>query len=367
MQKVSIFNYTVSNKASEKSCDVYIDGVIVDAETQSFYEMYYGDTTLASFKSVRDQINQFISEGCNVVNVNTNSMGGSVIEAFAMKDYFDSLVVNGIKVNKICMGLAASAATLFISGKGSSISKNSWYMIHNVSGGIYGNVNEIENYYVTIRDFNNQILSHYESVTGLSKSALEAMMNNETWITGEDAVKLGFVESLIDSSSNITNQIKPENWMYQNKSVLAAYNSITQTPINMDTKTIINGVKDAFVDSLKQAGIIKDDNTKLCDTLTNALDAALAPMNDGITNAVNDAVTERLKNMDTNIQTAVENALKESNKDLLTAQALEDKLKPITENINALQDKVNGDAGSAQPELKEGEEVTALNHPGIKW
>lgn len=373
MQKVSIFNYTVSNKASKKSCDVYIDGAIVDAETQSFYEMYYGDTTLASFKSVRDQVDQFINEGCTTVNVRVNSQGGSVIEAFAIKDYLDQLSNKGITVNKIGVGLVASAATLIVSGEGSSISPNSWFMVHNASGAIWGNVIEIEQYAVTMRKFNDQILHHYVNTTGLSSTALQSMMDSETWITGKDAVALGFVkEETKDNASSINNTIKPENWMFNNTAVLAAYNSTTiisptQNPINMDTKNIINGVKDAFVDSLKQAGIIKDDNTKLCDTLTNALDTALAPMNEGITNAVNDAVTERLKDMDTKVNTAVENVIAEKIKDVLTAQALDDKLKPITDNISALQDKVNGDAGSAQPELKDGEQVTALNHPGIKW
>lgn len=368
MQKVSIFNYSVTNAASKKTCEVYIDGVIVDAETQQMYELYFGDTTLSSFKSVRDQINQFISEGCTTVNVRVNSQGGSVIEAFAIKDYLDSLSKKNITVNKIGTGLVASAATLIVSGEGSSISPNSWFMVHNASGAIWGNVNEIEQYAKTIRDFNNQILDHYVDTTGLSKASLQSMMDNETWITGKDAVSMGFVSSLTTSESNITNQIKPENWMFQNKSVLAAYNSIIKTPIDMDIKTIINGVKDAFMDSLKEAGLVKDADTKMCETLTNALDKALEPMNQGITDAVNEAVTERLKDMDTKVNTAVENVIAEKIKDVLTASVLEEKLKPITDNIKSLQDAIIDDAGSANPEPpKEGETPTALNHPGVKW
>lgn len=373
MQKVSIFNYKVVNQASAKTCDVYIDGVIVDAETQSMYELYFGDTTLSSFKSVRDQIEQHITDGCKTVNVRVNSQGGSVIEAFAIKDYLDSLSAKGITVNKIGVGLVASAATLIVSGEGSSISPNSWFMIHNVGGGIYGNVNDIENYAVTMRDFNNQILNHYVDTTELSATSLQSMMDSETFITGKDAVAMGFVAKLTTSESTITNQIKPENWMFKNTSVLAAYNSIStnpqnQNPNNMDIKTIVAGVKDAFMASLKEAGIVKDDNTKMCETLTNALDNALAPMNQGITEAVNDAVTERLKDMDAKVNTAVENVIAEKIKDVLTAQALEDKLKPITDNISALQDKIIDDAGSAQPRATpEGAKVNALNHPGINW
>lgn len=374
MQKVSIFNYSFTNNASQKTCDVYIDGVIVDAETQQWYSMWYEDNTLSSFKSVRDQVNQAINDGATIVNVHVNSQGGSVIEAFAIKDYLDGLSAKGITVNKIGVGLVASAATLIVSGEGSSISPNSWFMVHNASGGVFGNVNDIENYAVTIREFNNQILKHYEETTGLSKTSLQSMMDNETWITGEDAVKLGFVAKLTTGAANITNQIKPENWMFQNKSVLAAYNSTTTIPPTqnsniMDIKTITNSVKDAFIASLKEAGIIKDDNQKMCETLTNALDNALQPMNQGITDAVNDAVTERLKDMDTKVNTAVENVIADKIKDFMTAQSVEEKLNPITDEIKAIQDKLNDDAGSAggknTPITNEPKNIH--NHSGVKW
>ena len=49
MKKLPFFNYKISNQGNEH-LDVYIDGVIVDAETQEIYKEWFGDNTSVSFK-----------------------------------------------------------------------------------------------------------------------------------------------------------------------------------------------------------------------------------------------------------------------------------------------------------------------------
>lgn len=373
--KAPIFNYTVKHDKGKKTCVVNIDGQIVDAETKQLYDMYFGDTALVSFQSFRNEIDAAIQEGCKSVDVWTNSVGGSVTEAVAMDGYLNSIVQQGISVRRITNGIAASAATLFNGGSGSFITKGSWYMIHNASGAIWGNVNDIENYAASMRVVNDDINKRYCDRTGLSKTVIGNMMDSETWITAEDAVKMGFVESLFDdaTSSNVTNsnkQIKPENWLFQNTQVLAAYNSAIQNPLNMDFKNLINDIKDAFSNSLKEAGILKDENTKLAEQVTNALDAAFAPMNDGLNKAIDETVEARLKDLDSTITNKVNEAIQAANQNGLTETALEEKLKPINDSIKEIENKLTsgaGSAGSGSGNAANNGKVDVHNHPGVTW
>lgn len=374
MIKAPIFNYTVSTDKGKKKCTVNIDGQIVDAETKQLYDLYFGETPLVSFKSIRDQVNQAIAEGCTHVDVWTNCQGGNVFEANAIDGYFTSLSDSGITVLKITNGLSASAATIFNGGKGSRIVKGSWYMIHNASGAIWGNVNDIENYAASIRAVNDSLTKRYCDRTGLSKTVIGNMMDKETFITAEDAVAMGFVEDFYtpDQATNITNSlktIKPENWLFQNSQVLAAYNSAIQNPINMDFKNLIPSIKDAFTNSLKEAGILKDENQKLQESITNALDAALTPMNQGINDAIDQEITARLADLDTTITNKVKEAIEAANKEAITMQAVEDKLKPLQDSIQAVEAKLVDGAGSAGggTTQEENEPITARNHKGIRF
>lgn len=55
MKKLPIFNYHITNQGGER-LDVYIDGTIVDAESQEMMREWCGNETSVSFKSFRTDI-----------------------------------------------------------------------------------------------------------------------------------------------------------------------------------------------------------------------------------------------------------------------------------------------------------------------
>ena len=69
MKKFPIFNYKISNQGGER-LDVYIDGVIVDAETQEIYREWFNDQTSVSFKSFRTEI---IDSGVKNISITINT------------------------------------------------------------------------------------------------------------------------------------------------------------------------------------------------------------------------------------------------------------------------------------------------------
>lgn len=367
MQKLTFYNYKIQNNADV--CDIYIDGVIVDASTEQFIRDWWNDDTPTSFKKVRSQI----SESAKTVNVYVNSGGGQVVEAMAIHDYLKNLSKNGVTVNTFGRGLIASSATyILMASSNSTISENSWFMVHNVSGGIYGDVNEIENYAVMMRKFNDQITDFYSSHTGLSNTVIKNMMNKETWFTGAEAVEQGFVKNK-EGNSPFTNCIKPENWLFNNKQVLQAYNSSIQTSKNMNIKQLVQ-------DALNDLGFGKKPANEITsEMLATTIENALKPLTDQVDDKVKNAVAEATKNIGTEIKNAVTEAIKdiaskedikdmatkEDIKDLATTQSVKDEVKKVSDELEAVKgdiaNKKGGEAGGGKGANNQ------MDKEGITW
>ena len=365
MKSLSLFNFSVKNAIGSNTCDVFIDGLIVDESTRQFYSDWLNDTTSLSYKSCRESMSSFINSGCTEFNVYINSLGGNVVEAMALHDYFIELEDKGIKINRIGRGIIASASTYILCGIGSKITKNSWFMIHNVSGGVEGDVAEVESYAKSLRKFNDMVATFYSNCTGIDKTEIEKMMSEETFMTGEDAVALGFVEGLIDEEVPFTNAIDPKKWTFNNKAVVVAYNSYTKINPNMDTNTItniVNGAKTAFIDALKQAKLLPSEDSQMETTLTNALNSAFEPLNSGITELVEERVGEKMAELNTALGSMVANEVSKLNVVDNSAQITE-----FENRIKDIEEKLTGGAGSAHQEFTPNEPKTALNHTGIKW
>lgn len=316
--KLPIFNFSIKNQ-SEESADIFIDGEIVDASTQEFYRVYFGDDTSTSYKSFRDEID---ASGAKVFNVFINSGGGQITEAMAIHDLLIEMQDKGKTVNTIGRGIIASAATyILMAGKNPSMSANSFLMIHNASGATWGTVNEIENYAVTLRKFNDKVNSFYQNVTGLSKTVIANMMDNETWMTAEEAKAKNFIKEVTGEVS-FTNSIKPDQWLFQNQAILNSYNSFTHKNTDqMDTSKITEAITNGFNSLLDKLGLAdksKDENvknafTEFSTSITNALGEIKVPDEGSVKTLVDNAITEGLKNIGKNedFKNAVADQLKE--------------------------------------------------------
>jgi ATP-dependent Clp protease protease subunit len=229
-QRFSAFNYSFQptiTASGKKTVDIYIDGQIIDAESQQIYKEWFGDTTSVSYKSFRNDLQ---AEDADVYNIYINSGGGLVTDAMAMHDLLRDMQKKGKTVNVEGRGIIASAATFILMASDSpKMSSNSWLMIHNVSGFAYGTVQEVEQQAKVMRQFNDRVNKFYQEKTGLSMDTLNEMMNAETWMTAEDAKQKGFIAE-ISGEATISNVIRKENWLFNNTAVLNAYNQQVSAP-----------------------------------------------------------------------------------------------------------------------------------------
>lgn len=288
-----VLNYRFYN-SSPGSVDVHIDGEIIDASTQEVYRNWFGDDTSVSFKSLRDQLD---GSGADVFNIYINCPGGQVMEAMAFHDYLIHLRQKGKKVNTYGRGLIASAATyILMAGDLPEMSRNSWFMIHNVSGRASGEVNEIEQTAATLRQFNNAIRDFYSTATGIPKEEIEEMMNNETWMTAEAAFNKGFIKK-ISGDASFTNKLATENWNYSNVDVLNAYNSfvspsgditrLCQLTHNTEMKTFFQNIINTIRTTKPEPGT---DPASLANHIANAITEPFNQLGDQLENRISELV-----------------------------------------------------------------------------
>lgn len=341
-------HFSIRNESAD-SVEIHIDGQIVDAETQEIYQKWFGDETSVSFRSFRNQLN---AVNAKVYNVYINSGGGIVTDAMAMHDFLIEIQDKGKTVNTIGRGIIASAATyILMAGKNPAMSKNSWFMIHNVSGFTWGDVNQIENYAVTMRKFNDSVRDFYANATGKRKEDITKMMNAETWMTADEAKDNGFVKE-ITNEEKFSNAISKEHWQFSNMAVFNAYNSnvgnLPPTPIIQNqfdemkkffqdlANKIMNAVKDVKApENNDHASLMNAIASAISKPITDAADAFEAAANDSslsaLTNAINAKEDNDIKKLlNSLVSSAVAEALKNNTEIADLKKKNEDLEKEIT-------------------------------------
>ncbi|MCL1690839.1 Clp protease ClpP [Elizabethkingia anophelis] len=373
MNKLQIFNYHITNQNSDR-LDVYIDGSIVNAETQEMLREWWNDQTSVSFKSFRTQV---LESGLKNIKITINSRGGQIFDAKAMHDFIQQLENDGYNVETLGIGMVCSAATYILSAsKNSKISKNAYYMIHNVSGGIAGDVNEVEKYATQLRNFNNNIRDFYADLTGKPASEIEDLMNAETWFYGQEAVDNGFVKNVVSEQTpkNIINQ---SDWQFKNLAPLDVYNSFVNEPAdknenliqNIDMKNLATligtAVSNVFANFTVTPKPKEDGSEGNTDPVTNEalsefITNAIAGINfeEHITNAVNEHFKDGLPE---NMVNQIKEAVKPAEPAPLNLKENED-FKSFENRLGEVEEKILNGVGASQPPKNEG-----ANYEGVSF
>ncbi|MCA9267015.1 MAG: ATP-dependent Clp protease proteolytic subunit [Planctomycetales bacterium] len=126
-----------------------------------------------------------------------NSPGGSVTATLAM---YDTMQILSCPVATYCVGLAASGGAVLLAGgtKGKRFAlPNAKMMIHQPSGGVGGQVSDIEiqaNEIVKTRERLNQILAGH---TGQPVERIAKDTDRDFYMDAEDAKKYGLVDDVL--------------------------------------------------------------------------------------------------------------------------------------------------------------------------
>lgn len=175
---------------------IEIKGAIIGNDQQWIYDWLELEAT--SPKKVNDSIIK--AEQGEELEVEINSGGGSV---FAGSEMYTALKNYPGKVTVNIVGLAASSASIIaMAGDKIRMSPTAQIMIHNVSSMAWGDYNEMDKMADILKGTNDSISNAYQLKTGKSKEELLDMMNQETWLTSQEALKHGFIDEVMFDTTN---------------------------------------------------------------------------------------------------------------------------------------------------------------------
>lgn len=139
-----------------------------------------------------------------MLTVLINSGGGSVM---AGQEIYSML--RGRDDVEICIqSMAGSAASVIAMANRSEISPVAMIMIHNVSmGGASGDYHDMQKNAEILKQMNTALASSYVAKTGKSEEEILKLMDRETWLTANQALEMGFVDSISQSAPVLTNGI----------------------------------------------------------------------------------------------------------------------------------------------------------------
>ena len=166
---------------------LFLNGTISDST------WYDDDVTPALFK-------QELEAGSGNITVWINSPGGDCVAAAQiynmLMDYKGDVTV---KVD----GIAASAASVIaMAGTKVLMSPVSMLMIHNPATIAFGDADEMKKAIAMLSEVKESIMNAYEIKTGMDRTKISRLMDNETWMDAHKAVELGFADGILQRENS---------------------------------------------------------------------------------------------------------------------------------------------------------------------
>jgi ATP-dependent Clp protease protease subunit len=194
----------IKNEATEttpESIELRIQGDIISDDDAWIYEWL--DMECASPNTFRNELNNYNDKD---ITVWIDSYGGDV---FAAAGIYNALKEHKGKVTTKIDGKAMSAASVIaMAGDEILMSPVSIMMIHNPLSAVRGYASDMRKQADVLDEVKESIINAYQSKTNRSRNQISAMMDDETYMSANSAVKQGFAdEMLYDDDSNGTKNV----------------------------------------------------------------------------------------------------------------------------------------------------------------
>ena len=209
--KRKFWNWVKNEGELESSRTLFLNGEISD-------ETWFGDEiTPGIFKNELDA-------GEGNVTVWINSPGGDV---FAAAQIYNMLMDYKGKVTVRIDSLAASAASVIaMAGDEVLMSPVAMMMIHNPSTIAMGEACDMKKAIAMLEEVKESILNAYEKKTGMNRTKLSHMMDDESWFNAKKAVELGFADAILfENKSEKTPQEDEDDTKKEDKNLPLSQNS----------------------------------------------------------------------------------------------------------------------------------------------
>lgn len=180
--------YSLAINEEKSEANIYIYGDITSWE--------WFDNDVSSYTLAR----QLEDLDVNNINVYINSYGGEVGEGLAI---YNSLKRHKAKVKTYCDGFACSiASVIFMAGDERIMSNASLLMIHNAWTWASGNANDFRKQADDLDAITQASINAYMENVNITEEEVKAMLDNETWLSYQNALEYGFATSVVSEKNN---------------------------------------------------------------------------------------------------------------------------------------------------------------------
>lgn len=176
--------YRMAKRGSDRA-EIYLYGIVGD---------FWGDGVSA--KKFADDLKS-LGKGIKAIDLRINSEGGDV---FAGKAIYSLLVSHEARVVAYVDGLAASIASFVaMAADEIVISEGAFMMVHNAWTVAIGGAADLRSTADLLDTVSGTIRDAYAARTKNSAEKIGKLMDDETWMTGKEAVELGFADSMVEN------------------------------------------------------------------------------------------------------------------------------------------------------------------------
>lgn len=142
-----------------------------------------------------------------LIDVHIDSYGGSVSAGWSI---YSLLKNHPAKIRTYGDGFVASAALFpFLSGDERIASNASAYYLHNVMTGAYGYASDLRKAADEADKLTDIGVNTFVEVTGMDRETVLSMMENETWLSPDEALEYGIATSVVkDNMSQYAQSVK---------------------------------------------------------------------------------------------------------------------------------------------------------------
>lgn len=233
-----IFNKTTFNPKVElienKDVDkLYLYGTIVETIPKNFWTDEELDGDYITMNDIKEAFNKSTNKD---IEIHLNSRGGEVYTSVAIGNFIKDSKKN---VTVIVDAIAASGASIIaMSAQNIKMYPNSMMMIHRASVRCYGNADELRKFADNLEKFDETVQASYLNHFKGTKEELKSLIWNETYMTAEECLTLGFCEEIIENPQNKEEEV--ENYETVKINLLEKYKVKNQESDKKKENNILN-------------------------------------------------------------------------------------------------------------------------------
>lgn len=193
-------------KINDSIGEIDIYGEIIDES----WRMSDTETSAPTFKDALKEL-----KDVKQITVNINSGGGDVFSGVAIHNMLKSHKAHvTVKID----GLAASIASVIaMAGDKVIIPRNAMLMIHNAWTFAVGNASDLRKQAEDLEKINSVVINSYlDKNPDIDEDKLRSLMDNETWLTAQEAKDLGLVDVIAEPNKAAANITKSQIERYDN-------------------------------------------------------------------------------------------------------------------------------------------------------